>query len=316
MKLREWSSYRFARRVPRASGSGSACSRGAFTLIELLVVIAIIVILAAMVLPALNRGKIAADSAACKSNLRQFMLGISMYVQQERVYPDKDWWPIELKPFVGASWPDDNYTNTSPSGISPGLNYLRAGSGVYVCPAYNRIGGVFMSAISGDKMSWNGVGSYGYNSLSWSLSGRGLGGMIVSVLPQPGGAQYVWRATPENMVVCPSDMVGLADAPLLNVAAYNIPGPWGKPNLSESFRGGSYIATYNSVLRGLPADDKAVRLMAWRHGGRWNTVFCDGHVESLRAKALFDFSNPNVARRWNSDHQPHHELLPPTPPPP
>jgi len=104
-------------------------------------------------------------------------------------------------------------------------------------------------------------------------------------------------------------MIAIGDAVLIPDSLRPTGFPlYGVNNISEF---SSLASVYDAIMRGVPAKDSAVQAMKQRHGGLWNVVFCDGHVEGLKPSDLFNITNPTVMQRWNIDHQPHKPTVPP-----
>jgi prepilin-type N-terminal cleavage/methylation domain-containing protein/prepilin-type processing-associated H-X9-DG protein len=130
-------------------------TRQGFTLIELLVVIAIIAILAALLLPALAKAKIKAQTLTCMNNFNQMMKSCYIYTSDfNELFPPN---PDQSSPIPGYNWVNGDVSGWMPPGSMGGnpdagnpdllrnpansvlTPYLGGAIAVFKCPADPRM---------------------------------------------------------------------------------------------------------------------------------------------------------------------------------
>jgi prepilin-type N-terminal cleavage/methylation domain-containing protein/prepilin-type processing-associated H-X9-DG protein len=239
--------------VPRCSDA----PRRGFTLIELLVVIAIIAILAALLLPALSRAKLKAQSITCVSNLRQLDTAWIMYADDHNSTLVLNW-VVDSRAWIDGSVGDVSKPvgATNVTAIKQGLLFpYNPNVGIYECPTANQS----PPGITAPRVVRN-----------YSLEGR-MGGADAADNARSGAINTDW-------------VLGLAYPQYKKLTEVRLPVP------SEAM---TFVdESINTVDDGYFAVNYSNHATEWqnsptvRHGRSGVFAFADGHSERWRWRAL------------------------------
>ena len=249
-----------------------------YTLIELLVVIAIIVILAALLLPVLSRGRAMAWRVKCASNQHGIGTALRLYVDDFQAYPV---FGSPVRP--STPLPADVRSVYWDFKL---LDYAGKQRGVFVCPTPNGTNNDTVDdnwSITDPQQNVWPNRSYGYNG-----AGVGQDTTPTGTIYFGGGnscgldAALEWGKLTylaETKVAAPADMIAVIDY---------------VPNGDDDGDGDFHPdAIYSMTLTGS------------HHNGGANAVFCDAHVEFAKTNAWLP-----ARARWNYDHQPNPTAFP------
>ncbi len=233
-----------------------------FTLIELLVVIAMIAILAAMILPALNKAREKGRAIRCMSQLKQIVTGELAYCNDndDEIVPVRMYSSIaknDRASWIFLSWTYITGQPTMPAYLTSGqiaMSTTRAKATVLACPSSNRLKQLNSEYMTSQRFSYGINGVPGVDDFKPKLSR----------IKNPSGKFFISDSSGSMYLYTP------------------------------------YTGTYHPMIRhgagglddtNLTSDSGAIYWQAGR-AGIANTAFFDGHVLGCRVE---DFERDNKA---------------------
>jgi prepilin-type N-terminal cleavage/methylation domain-containing protein/prepilin-type processing-associated H-X9-DG protein len=229
--------------------------RRGFTLIELLVVIAIIAILAAILFPVFAQARDKARSASCLSNIRQMGNALQMYLQ--------DYDEIFHKG-AGMNSPATN-------GFGPDTSIDGWTNWPWFYGPYAKNVGIFDCPTSPDgteqltATNWGNDGNYGYN-YSGLTRDQGTPPRMLAEIQEPASTFVFFDAGDCQVRAGDNNWIGLLEELDMNL------------NCAENQIGTRYS-----------------KEGAFRHSGRVNVAFVDGHAKSTDWTTFLTRKADNVA---------------------
>lgn len=219
-------------------------SRQGFTLVELLVVLGVASALLALVLPAMRGAREQSRAVGCLNNLRQMMLAAQMYHHaNDGRYPLATYWAYRPPIRVTYNW---DYVETRDS--STGLRTIEPGT-LWWASADKRV--LQCPSFDGKSVGFTGDPYTGYN-YNTSYVGREMDTAGRVPVP-PARASQIRR---------PSETVVFGDGEYAAGANKFMRSPFPSPGELLSF--GRFAGT-----------------QGFRHRGRTNAAFADGHARGL-----------------------------------
>ena len=246
-------------------------SRLGFSLLELLVVISITAVLTAIVLPITRAGLERGKQARCASNLRQLYLANTAYADDFDHYVAA---AQDIKTSQNKTrWHGRRSSQTKPFDAQTGplARYLGSDKMIRACqPA-----GGFRHDVAANAFE-SSCGGYGYND-------RGVGSEV-----------YLYGYTEQGVKkgMKPGNIQNPAQTVMFCDTAF--PQPYDQPEYLIEY---SFAEAYRFVDGNPPAaSGQATPSINFRHMGKANVVWCDGHVsaESMTMEYNPDFTKFNI----------------------